>query len=186
MDYTDYFWQGEKVRLRPVCIDDVDNWFEGSLDSPCRRLLQLGIELPQSRDGLVKIVEKYAECHDVDGVIIFTIEDLCGNNVGGISYHSRNRKNGTFAMGLSIAEAHRRSGFAADAARILMRYAFHERRYQKCNSACVEGNEASVALHRSLGFQKEGRRRRVFYLDGRFYDDLLFGITREEFDETQG
>lgn len=182
MDYSKYFWQGDKVRLRPLSIDDAECAYIGMLDSPSRQVLQLGIEIPHSIERWQKFLDKFADCKDVEGIIIFAIEDLEGNNVGGISYHSRNRKNGTFSMGLDIDAPYRRQGYAIDAACILMRYAFHERRYQKCNSACVDINEASAAMHRKLGFQQEGLRRRHIFFNGRFHDDMLFGITREEFD----
>ena len=47
-----------------------------------------------------------------------TIEDLAGNSVGAISWHSRNPKNGTFSFGISVAAPYRRSGYAEDAARM--------------------------------------------------------------------
>lgn len=186
MDYSQYFWQGEKVRLSGLRGDDAESAFAAMLESPARQVLQLGIELPHSVEQWRAFLEKYADCKDVDGLIIFAIEDLEGNNVGGISYFARHRKNGTFSMGLDIDAPYRRKGYAYEAARILMRYAFHERRYQKCNSACVHTNEASIALHKKLGFVQEGRRRRHIYFNGRFYDDLLFGLTREEFDAGEG
>lgn len=183
MDYSEYFWQGEKVRLRPLSIDDAENVFVARFDSPSRQLLQLGIELPVSMEGIKESLAKYADCKEVDGVIIFTIEDDEGHNVGGISMHSRSRKNGTFSMGLIIDAPYRRRGYAEDAARILLRYCFDEQRYQKCNTACVDANTASIRLQKKLGFVEEGRRRRQFFLGGRFCDDILFGLTREEFDE---
>jgi RimJ/RimL family protein N-acetyltransferase len=183
MDYLKYFWQGDKVRLRPVSVDEAENVYKNSLDSPSRQFLQLGIELPKSINEIKEIMGKYADCKDVNGIIIFTIETLDGENVGGISYHTRNRKNGTFSIGLIIDAVHRRKGYAEDAARILLRYGFHERRYQKCNSGCVHTNEASIGFHKKLGFVEEGLRRRQFYMNGQYYDDLLFGLTREEFDE---
>lgn len=182
MDYSDYFWQGDKVRLRPLRTEDAEQAFIDSLDSPSRQLLQLGIELPTSTEILKKTLEKYANCKDVDGVIIFVIENHKGVNVGGISLHSRNRKNGTFSFGIGINKSHRKNGYAKDAIQILLRYCFWERRYQKCNSACVHSNEASIKLHQKLGFIQEGRRRRQWFLNGQFYDDILFGLTREEFD----
>lgn len=182
MDYSRYFWQGEKIRLRPIKVDDAEQAFIDNLDSPSRQVLQLGVELPISIESLKETLEKYSDCKDVNGIIIFIIETHDGTNVGGISLHTRNRKNGTFSMGLIISRPHRNKGYAAEAARILMKYCFHERRYQKCNSACIADNEASVALHKSLGFVEEGRRRRQFFMNGRYYDDILFGLTREEFD----
>jgi RimJ/RimL family protein N-acetyltransferase len=177
MDYSKYFWQGDKVRLRPVSMEDAEQSFINSLDSPTRQLLQLGIELPTTTENLREVLAKYADCKDVNGVIIFT---------GGISSHSRSLKNGTFSFGINIAAPNRRKGYAEDAIRILLRYCFHERRYQKCNSACTHNNEASISLHKKLGFVEEGRRRRrrrQYFFNGQYYDDVLFGLTREEFDE---
>ena len=186
LDYSRYFWQGEKVRLRPVRLEDVEQLFADSLDSPSRRFLQLGIELPTSVDALRSSLEKHLGCSDVDGVILFAVENLRGVHVGGISLHSRHEKNGTFSFGIVIGRAHRGKGYAEDGVRILLRYGFWERRYQKCNSACVESNEASIRLHQKLGFVQEGRRRRHLFLDGEYHDDLLFGLTREEFDAHEG
>jgi len=185
-DYTNYFWAGEHVRLRGLTEADAESAFANSLDSPGRQVLQLGIELPKSLEELRAEILKRANCKDGNGVISFAIDDDAGERVGGISLHSPSLKNGTFGFGVNIHAAHRKKGYAADAVRILLKYCFHERRFQKCNSACVETNEASIALHRKLGFVEEGRRRRQYFLSGRFVDDVLFGLTREEFDATIG
>jgi len=181
MDYSQYFWQGDLVRLRPLHIDDIDCIYEGQFDSPTRQALQLGTELPTSKEATRGLIEKYSDCKDVDGIIIFAVEDHDGQNVGGISFHSRNRKNGTFSIGVVIYRAFERKGYAADATRILLRYAFNERNYQKFNSACISDNNASLALHRKLGCTEEGKRTRMFYYDGRFHDEILFGLTVEAF-----
>lgn len=44
LDYSRYFWQGEKVRLRPLRIEDAEQLFINSLDSPSRQVLQYRIE----------------------------------------------------------------------------------------------------------------------------------------------
>lgn len=182
VDYSRYFWQGEKVRLRPLRIEDAEQGFIDSLDSPSRQLLQLGIELPTSVEILRSSLEKYVGCKDADGLILFVIENLEGVDVGGISLHSRDQKNGIFSFGIVINREHRRKGYAEEAVRILLRYGFWERRYQKCNSACVHTNEASIKLHKKLGFVEEGRRRRQVFFNGEYHDDVLFGLKREEFD----
>ena len=182
VDYSRYFWQGEKTRLRPLRLEDADQHFTSSLDSPSRQVLQLGIELPTSVETLKSSLEKYVGCKDADGVILFIVENHQGVNVGGLSLHSRDQKNGIFGFGIVIDREHRRKGYAQDAIRILLRYGFWERRYQKCNSACVHTNEASIELHQKLGFVEEGRRRRQYFFNGQYYDDVLLGLTREEFD----
>ena len=44
-----------------------------------------------------------------------------------------------------------------------------------------EFNERSIKLHESLGFKQEGRLRRMVYTNGKFYDEIHFGMTAEEF-----
>ena len=186
LDYSRYFWQGDKVRLGPFRLEDAESAFIARLDSPTRRVLQLGVELPASLEALRSSLEKRVDCKDSDGVIIFTVETLDGENVGSLSYHSRDRKNGVFSFGAVIDRPHRQKGYAEDAINILLRYGFRERRYQKCNSACVHTNEASIALHKALGFSEEGRVRRRWFIDGQYHDDILFGMTVEEFEAREG
>jgi hypothetical protein len=52
LDYSNYFWKGEKVKLRPLRIEDAEQRYINSLDSPSRQVLQLGIELPSTKDAL--------------------------------------------------------------------------------------------------------------------------------------
>lgn len=183
MDNTHYFWQGQLTRLRPLTVDDVDEALRDRLDSPGRQMLQLGIELPAGPAAMRERLARLADCRDVDGLILFTIENLDGEAVGGLSYHTRNRKDGNFSFGVRVSVPFRGRGYARDATRLLLRYGFLERRHHKCNSACVAGNTASIRLHHALGFRDEGRRRETLYYSGRYHDELLFGLTRAEFDE---
>jgi len=36
---------------------------------------------------------------------------------------------------------------------------------------------------RKLGCVEEGRRRQMVYTQGRYYDEILFGLTRSEFEK---
>ena len=186
LDYCRYFWQGQKVRLRPLELEDAESAFVARLDSPSRRDLQLGVELPTSVGALRSSLEKWVGCKEADGAIVFVVETPEGENVGGISLHSRDRKNGVFGFGVIIDLPHRGKGYAEDAVKVLLKYGFRERRYQKCNSACVHTNAASIALHKKIGFTEEGRSRRRWFYDGQYHDDVLFGMTAEEFEERHG
>jgi RimJ/RimL family protein N-acetyltransferase len=170
------------VRLRPFRVEDAESSFEASLVSPSRQVLQLGIELPTSVELQESALEKWVGCTEANGAILFVIENTEGEDVGGISMHSRDPKNGVFSFGIVVHRPYRGKGYAEDAVRVLLRYGFWERRYQKCDSACVHTNEGAIALHKSLGFVEEGRRRRRWYFNGEHCDALLFGLTREEFD----
>jgi RimJ/RimL family protein N-acetyltransferase len=185
LDYSRYFWQSNRVRLRPLRIEDAEQSFASSLDSPSRQLLQLSIELPTSVDLLKVKLEKYVGFKEADGVIVSAVEDLAGDGVGAISLHSCDEKNGVFSFGIVIYRQLRGQGYAEEAVRILLKYGFWKKRYQKCNSTCLHVNEASIRMHQKSGFLEEGRHRRVTFFNGEYYDSILFGMLREEFDAQQ-
>jgi RimJ/RimL family protein N-acetyltransferase len=176
------FWQGELVRLRPLHRKDSDLWLTEDEDSEAVRFLGYGIELPKSRAAAQAFSRKYADFKNSADRIMFSIETLDGTLVGGINIHTMNKKNGTFGTGTRIYRQYRKRGYAAEAKRIVLRYAFHELRFQKYNVACIESNKAEIKHLCRLGCKEEGRRRRNIYTNGRYYDELLFGMTRDEFD----
>jgi RimJ/RimL family protein N-acetyltransferase len=72
-------------------------------------------------------------------------------------------------------------GFATRAFSRVLEYYFNELRYQKCSVYIYEFNEASLRFHKKLGFEEEGRLRREYYTDGKYYDSLNFGLFAEAF-----
>jgi RimJ/RimL family protein N-acetyltransferase len=87
---------------------------------------------------------------------------------------------------VAIRREHWRRGYAAEAIRLILRYYFDELRYQMANVEIHAFNEASLALHRKLGFQEEGRLRRTVYTEGKYFDQVILGITGEEFRQSRG
>lgn len=181
LDYTHYFWQGDKVRLRPWQRDDAELRYAATLDSETLALHEDGIVLPSSLDLQREWLEKRAGLKD-DGMLRFAMDTFDGVTVGWVTLHSRDAKNGLFGFGVAVYRAHRGQGYAVDGVRILLKYGFLEQRYQKCNSMCLSNNVGSIRLHEKLGFVQEGRVRRVCFTGGAYLDEVLFGMTREEFD----
>lgn len=76
---------------------------------------------------------------------------------------------------------HQRHGYATDAVTLLLNYYFRELRYQKVTVFVASFNDPSIGLCLRLGFQQEGQLRRMIYTDGQFFDQLVFGMTSEEY-----
>lgn len=107
------------------------------------------------------------------------IETLAAEPVGSIVTQACNPRNGTFSYALDIARDQRRRGYAREAITTVLRYYFEELRYQKVHVATQSDNEATIALHHSLGFEHEGTQRRMVFQGGRYLDLLLFGLSAE-------
>jgi RimJ/RimL family protein N-acetyltransferase len=181
-DMTVSYWRGELVRLRPLAKADAAAWLEADADSEGVRMLNLGMAPPKSPAQAADWVERFAEFGHADERIFFSIETLAGDYVGNINIGTMDHRSGTFSTGTRLFAAHRGKGYALEAKRMVLRYAFGELRFQKYNLRCMETNAAIIRHASLLGCTQEGRIRRNVFTDGRFWDELCFGLTREEFE----
>lgn len=184
IDYSNYFWQDDKVRLRAIQPEDWEGDYISKFDTPARRLLECAIELPPTISGSKKFAEENTDFASTNGRIMFTIEILEGKSIGGINLNSIDERNGTFSIGIVIDKEYRGKGYGTSAMKILLKYAFLERRLNKFNDYVLEGNEGSAKMMKKLGCVQEGVRRQVVYINGQYLDFIMFGLTKDEFVET--
>ncbi|WP_312894921.1 GNAT family N-acetyltransferase [Paenibacillus eucommiae] len=135
--------------------------------------------------GAKKFTEENADFSSTNRRKMFTIENLNGESIGGINLNSIDERNGTFSIGIVIDKQYRGKGYGTRAMKILLKYAFFERRLNKFNDYVLEGNEVSAKMMKKLGCVQEGIRRQVVYINGQYLDFILFGLTKDEFIEKQ-
>lgn len=179
--YDRYFWQNGKVRLRAIQPEDWEGHYYNRFDSHGRRLLEYEVELPPTVHEAKEFAEKNTDFSLGGGRIMFTVENLNGENVGGINLNSVDEKNGTFSIGIQVDQDYRGKGIGTSAMRILLRYAFYERRLNKFNDTVLKGNVASATMLKKLGCKQEGVRRKSVYTNGEYHDVILFGMLKDEF-----
>ena len=179
------FWQGQKIRLRAIEPSDWETYFAWNRDDEQARSLYF-IPFPQSQEAVKRFAEKEAvRAPDTDN-FRFVVENNEREVVGDITVNRCDQRNGTFSWGVNIKQEQRRKGYASEALRLVLRYYFQELRYQKITVTIYSFNDPSIKLHESLGFQQEGRIRRAIYTKGQYFDELLYGLTKEEFVEKYG
>lgn len=172
-------WAGELVRLRAFEPDDAATYAEYFNDGEGQRLR--GDKFPPySLASLTGFVNTWAATPPTDDNIRLVI-DVGGELVGSLRTFDADVHNGRFSFHVSVSAAHRRKGYGLDGSRVIMRWFFGELRYHKCVQQVFSFNDASIAMHRRLGFTEEGRLREAVFAEGALHDEILFGITAEEF-----
>lgn len=73
-------------------------------------------------------------------------------------------------------------GYATDAVRTLIRFAFDTLDANSVVARVRADNEPSRRVVESVGFAREGRRREAFYKGGEHRDVLVYGLLRSEFE----
>jgi RimJ/RimL family protein N-acetyltransferase len=180
MDASASIWQGERVRLRAIEPSDWEAYFAWNQDDEQARSVS-NIPFPQSAEAVRQWAQQEATSKREGDAFRFVIENETGEVVGDLTTHHCDARVGSFSYGITIRREHRRNGYAAEAIALVLRYYFRELRYQKATVTVFSFNEVSARLHEKLGFQLEGRIRRTQFSDGALHDELIYGITAEEF-----
>lgn len=81
---------------------------------------------------------------------------------------------------LFAPEAHGK-GYGFESLQALCRYAFEEGGIRRLTATVTAGNVASRRLLEKARFRLEGELRESYYLAGRWQNDWLFGLLRQEY-----
>jgi RimJ/RimL family protein N-acetyltransferase len=115
----------------------------------------------------------------------FVVETPEGAIIGLSSIINIDWRNRHAWHGLIIGDSsHRGKGYGVDAIMATMRYAFDELNLIRLDGSMIEYNTQSIAAYcgPKLGWREEGRKRNYFYRKGRFWDQVIVGVTREDYE----
>ncbi|HTW93003.1 MAG TPA: GNAT family protein [bacterium] len=103
--------------------------------------------------------------------------------IGLASLMSIDWKNGHAHQGTVLgAKDARDKGYGTDTVMAIMRYAFEELRLERLETFMIEYNAVSLHVYcQKCGWKEEGRRKRRYFQIGRYWDQVLIGITREDY-----
>jgi RimJ/RimL family protein N-acetyltransferase len=88
-------------------------------------------------------------------------------------------------MGISLGDReYWGKGYGSDAMRLLLRYAFHELNLHRVSLNVFEYNPRAIRSYEKVGFVHEGRMRKFLNREGKRWDILYMGITRQEWERS--
>lgn len=171
--------QGEHVRLRarePADAERAVNWIN---DRDVARFLIL--RYPQSLEEEREWLRgtPHAGFHGVH----LAIETLDGVHIGNIDLRNVQPENRTAELGVMIGDKRYWSrGYGSDAVRALVGFAFRMMNLQRVYLHTYEYNNRAQQAFKKAGFTEEGRLRRHLFVDGRYWDVIVMGCLRDEFE----
>lgn len=178
LDYSKYFWQNDLVRVRRAKPEDWRHNYHKIIDSTERFFVDYEQELPWDESTRRENWENYIKANnDSEGHIIFIFETHSGEYVGGGNLHGIDERNGTFGMFIYADEER----YAIAGARLLLNYAFNERRLNNCHTGFIENDNIFQSVFKKLGFTLEGTRRQQVFHNGQYWNENLYGLLASEF-----
>ena len=78
----------------------------------------------------------------------------------------------------------RGKGYGFDAVMATMQYAFEELHFERLDGSIIEYNMVSFNFYcGKLGWKEEGRRKNYYFRKGRYWDQIVVGVTKHDYDQ---
>lgn len=169
---------GDGVSLRELRLDDFEDYFAIVGDDRVTSWMAFDSHSRESAEqALTGIVTRSALEDRPDYMLAVTRLD--DDHVIGFARIAPAQSQAK--LGYAIGADHWGRGYATDAARTMLKFAFGPLGLHRVTAAIGPENLASVAVVKRLGFSYEGRLRHHVFTNGDWRDSLLYSILTAEF-----
>lgn len=171
---------GERIYLSPRSTEDAEIFTEWMNDFETTDYT--------GRSGCIMSLEgekKFLEERNNEEAtfVIVTLEK--DKLIGTIGLEDINHINRTATLGIIIGDKeHRSNGYGTEAIRLILDYGFNYMNLNNIRLDVMEFNERAIKCYKKCGFKDCGRRRKSYFLNGKYYDVIRMDILAEEFKES--
>lgn len=178
---------GKIVELRPVSLDDYKRQYEWRNDEETVKLEAGTGMYRHSHVPLEKIEEEFEKSiikldkREAGEFSIYTMGET-PELIGGIGYRNLHivARRCTVGIGIGVKE-YWGKGYGTDAMKTLVHYLFTTMNLKRVELETWSGNERAIRSYEKCGFVVEGRLREATYLDGKYFDTIVMGVLKKEF-----
>ena len=171
---------GERIRLRAPEREDIPTFVRWFNDPEVRRYLLM--YEPMSRAKEEKWFDGMLEYRDD---FLFGIEAPVQGGwqlIGNTGLHRVDWRNRAATFGIVIGEQDFwNQGYGTDATRTMVRFAFDTLNLHRVQLEVFDYNLRARRAYEKVGFRLEGTRRQALFESGRYYDEHLMAVLRDDF-----
>jgi RimJ/RimL family protein N-acetyltransferase len=172
-----FFIEGPRLFLRKLMLEDAAPSYVQWLNDPDVLRYRGPKGYPSNMADLRRFIKFAQSTNDLYLAICLKRN---GKHIGGISLTSISSIHRTAELNIMIGDKVAwGKNYGQEAIAILMRHAFMNMNLNKLNAQSP--NPAFNKTVKKLGWKKEGLKRQVFLLDGKYVDMECFGILKSEF-----
>lgn len=177
------FLEGKKVNLRPLDPEkDLEKCHLWVNDPEVRQFI--GCQFPTSIGKEKNFLEELNK--DSSNIILGIEVKEGGDLIGVVGLHRINWIDGVANTGTLIGpKDFWGKGFGTDTKMTLLDYAFGTLNLRKICSSAISFNGRSIGHNLKCGYKIEGKRRKQFFRNGKYYDEVLLCIFRNQFLKAQ-
>ena len=126
------------------------------------------------------IAEWAAEYENKTDVVLGIFEQ--GEYIGNIGLHRIKSADNSGMIGYWLTASHQGRGIITDCVRALVSFGFHTLELNRIYIYCASANKKSRAIPERLGFVQEGVLQDGEYVNGTYYDRIVYSMVRRNWD----
>ncbi|MFX0103702.1 MAG: GNAT family N-acetyltransferase [Candidatus Hodarchaeota archaeon] len=185
IDYKGSPFIGNKVKLRPLELSDLDRWMQitNNYDTKVYASNFLLYSRKQIEDWIVSLKEEANK----RSKYTFAIETLGDQRVVGsigVRYLDWVNRHGNIGVMIHHPDDVNK-GYGSEAILLLMRFCFDILNLHRLELFVVEYNARAIHVYSKLGFKESARQRQRTYIEGNYYDNFIMDILEDEFRDRQ-
>jgi RimJ/RimL family protein N-acetyltransferase len=172
--------RGERVLLRALETADAEDLYRWHLDYEFSVLD--GVLYPTSREAWDEFIKKRLTPSFEEVFLGIEIEPR--ELIGCVSLKRVKPEDRNADFGIAMSRERWDQRYGRDATLTLLRFAFGAMNLHRVSLVVRDENERARRMYRACGFREEGRLREARFRDGIYHDEIVMGILRHEFCET--
>jgi len=111
--------------------------------------------------------------------------DICVKDgqhlIGACGLHRVRLADRSAVFGILVGDReYQNRGFGTEATRLMLRFAFEELNLNRVGLSVLAANRRGIQVYEKVGFVREGCARQAYYRNGRYQDELFYGLLRSE------
>lgn len=173
------FLAGERLFLSPIRVLDASKYVHWLNDPEIAENLMVSRPLTLLKEEAM--IERMAKADPRESIVVGIWQKDPQRLIGGLGLHDVSQRHQFAEIGVFIGEKDLwGQGYGPEAMRLLITYAFNTMNLRKVTINYYERNERAGRVYTKIGFKEIGRYRAHRFIDGKWWDEVIMELFREE------
>ena len=174
--------KGRKVKLAPIERKHIDLFLKWFNDPEVTQYLTMYKPMTRHMEE-----EWYDALKHKEDAVYFSIqiinEEEFDKVIGNCAIHNIDCRNRAASCGITIGDKnYQNKGYGTEAMELLVEYGFHILNLNRIELSVYDFNTRAFKTYQKVGFVEEGRKRQARYHNGKYQDEIMMAIVKEDWE----
>ncbi|HRZ77832.1 MAG TPA: GNAT family protein [Bacteroidales bacterium] len=173
-------YRSQRITLRPFSEDDAQ-WIVEMKSEFSDVRSYVGRPYPNDLKGEKEWISRMYHSGILTSIFLAVEENDTRQFVGYVAASNISYINSNATVGVFFHKSGRGKGYYREAQVLFYAYLFNEINLHKLNSTIIPYNEVAIRITAAIGFTTDGIRREQIYQNGKYHDEILISLSRDDF-----